>query len=145
MRVPTKLNPCVITQGYHERHHAVDLRAYGDENVHAPEDCVVNRVFVDPRGNHAVYLTGKISKAHYRLFHVAATVLPHMSIPEGGVVGVIVLDPDSSGTHLHFEVLKGEGFQEAVRQNPIKWFRDNQLKYVWKKGILKQGEIDGEG
>ncbi len=145
MRVPTKLNPCVITQGYHEKHHAIDLRAYGDENVYAPEDCIVDRVFVDPKGNHAVYLTGKASKISYRLFHVAATVLPHMSVSEGSVVGVIILDPGSTGTHLHFEVLKAEGFQDGVRQNPIKWLRDNKLEYKWKKGIPKQGEINEEG
>lgn len=146
MRTPTKLNPCVITQGYHDAHHAVDLRAFMDDPVFAPEEATVTRVFVDPHGNHAIYLDGE-SGLEYRLFHAVPTkgIVPHVRIPEGAEVGRIVLDPESRGTHLHFEVLgmTGRGVNVGqARQNPIRWMRDYDIAYIWKTGILRQGEVD---
>lgn len=138
MRIPTRLDPCVITQGFHDAHHAVDLRAFMHDPVFAPEDAMVTRVFVDPNGNHAVYLEG-ISGMEYRLFHATsvAGIIPRARIAEGSAVGRIVLDPGSTGTHLHFEVLSA-----GRLQNPIRWMLQHGIAYSWKAGIPRQGEAD---
>jgi len=138
MKYPVR-QPMIVTQGYSEKHPAVDLRNT-DMKTHItyPHYAMENSVILKTGkgktyGENYILLKGESGLYYLYCHNVLMNGLVD-SVEEGDEVGI----PDLSGLgntgyHLHLEIF-GDKY---IRRNPLEIFNEFGLKWSYKDGKKK--------
>ena len=110
---------CIITQGFHAGHYAIDCANRSGGPIIASEAGVVTKVNAAGWGGgyglHVIVNNGQGRQTLYAHFS-SLNVVEGQSVAPGELLGMMGTTGRSTGIHLHFEV------REGSKQNPMNYF-----------------------
>jgi murein DD-endopeptidase MepM/ murein hydrolase activator NlpD len=117
---PVREKDMVITQGFNDKHKAIDISrpaglAFGT-NIHTTVSGVVTVVRGDPLYGNRVLVRGENYTAHFNHLTDQIPVVNGQVVQRGQVVGLMGSTGNSTGPHLDYELFKGQ-----ERLNPMDW------------------------